>query len=134
MNKKLKKILKYSYLGNVNPTCGSGWYDLLLNQLKKIDRYNSLRRKNALQWDSWCENNGYGKPLIINGSVPVFLRYPVMVSPEKKKNTSWVTVEVGVQAGVWFRSHIHPVNRSVKGCPNADRAVQQCINLPGLIE
>jgi dTDP-4-amino-4,6-dideoxygalactose transaminase len=105
-----------------------------INQLKKIDRYNSLRRKNALQWDSWCENNGYEKPLIINDSVPVYLRYPLMVSPEKKRNTSWVIDEIGVRAGVWFRSNIHPVNRSVNGCPNADRAVQRCINLPGLIE
>lgn len=103
-----------------------------INQLKKIDRYNSLRRKNALRWDSWCQSNGYEKPLIIDGSVPVFLRYPLMVSPEKKRNTSWVIEEINVQPGVWFQSHIHPVNRSVNGCPNADKAVQKCINFPTL--
>jgi len=105
-----------------------------MNQLKKIDRYNSLRRKNALLWDSWCEQNGYNKPLVIDNSVPVYLRYPLMVRPEKKKDTSWVKNEIGVRAGVWFLSHIHPVKSSVSGCPNADKAVKQCINLPGLIE
>jgi dTDP-4-amino-4,6-dideoxygalactose transaminase len=103
-----------------------------INQLKKIDHYNSLRRKNALQWDSWCENNGYDKPLALKDSIPVFLRYPIMVSSEKKKNSSWVTDEIGVRAGVWFLSHIHPVTWSVEGCPNADKAVQRCINLPTL--
>jgi len=35
--KPIDKILKYSYLGNVYPECDYGWYDLLIQQLEKID-------------------------------------------------------------------------------------------------
>ena len=34
----MNKFKKYSYLGNVYPSCGSGWHDLLLEQLEKIDK------------------------------------------------------------------------------------------------
>jgi len=105
-----------------------------LNQLKKIDEYNQKRRQTAKLWDSWCDNNGYKKPLIVPNSLPVYLRYPVMVEPEKKKNTSWAFRDLGISLGVWFLSNIHPVPCLVKGCPNADRAVKQCINFPSLME
>lgn len=103
-----------------------------LNQLKKIEHYNEQRRQTAKKWDKWCENNRYKKPLIIQNSVPVYLRYPVMVEPEKKSDTSWAYKELGVSLGVWFVSNIHPANWQVDGCPNADLAVKQCVNFPGL--
>jgi len=105
-----------------------------LNQLKKIDLYNEQRRQTAKKWDKWCDNNGYKKPLIIQNSVPVYLRYPVMVEPEKKSDTSWAYKELGVSLGVWFVSNIHPASWRVEGCPNADRAVKQCVNFPGVIQ
>lgn len=103
-----------------------------LNQLKKIDRYNEIRRQQAKRWDEWCESRKYKKPVVLKDSVPVYLRYPVLVEPDKKRNTAWATKELGVEVGVWFIGHIHPTDRSVTNCPNADRAVQQCINLPTL--
>lgn len=105
-----------------------------LNQLRKIDFYNERRRQTAKHWDDWCEANGYMKPHVIPSSVPVYLRYPVLVEPEKKQNRSWGPKELGVTLGVWFTSNAHPARRHVKGCPNADRAVRECINLPGLSE
>jgi dTDP-4-amino-4,6-dideoxygalactose transaminase len=105
-----------------------------LNQLKKIDRYNELRRKTAVRWDAWCDRNSYQQPLVISESEPVFLRYPVMVEPEKKKDRSWAIEELGVEPGVWFVSNIHPAPLTVKDCPNADSAVSQCINFPCLID
>ena len=105
-----------------------------LNQLKKVDRYNKIRRKTAKKWDDWCDNHGYKKPVVASGSVPVYLRYPVMVEPQKKKDTSWAQKELGVSLGVWFVSNIHPADWRVEGCPNADRAVSQCINFPSLME
>jgi len=104
-----------------------------LNQLKKIDRYNELRRETAKLWDKWCEEKGYKKPMIVPDSVPVFLRYPVLVEPDKKKNTSWASKEFRVELGVWFETNIHPADWPVEGCPNADKAVSQCINFPGLL-
>ena len=105
-----------------------------LNQLKKIDHYNEQRQQTAKKWDKWCENNGYKKPLIIQNSVPVYLRYPVMVESEKKSDTSWAYKELGVSLGAWFVSNIHPATWRVNGCPNADRAVKQCVNFPGVIK
>jgi perosamine synthetase len=103
-----------------------------LNQLKKIDRYNEQRRKIAKRWDLWCEENGYRKPLIKADSIPVYLRYPVLVEPEKKRNRSWAEKQLGVELGVWFVSHIHPVPCHLEGCPQADEAVKRCINFPCL--
>lgn len=104
-----------------------------LNQLKKIDAYNEARRETARRWAAWCQTEGYGAPRIVADSVPVFPRYPVLVDAEKKRDVRWVVKELGVRPGVWFVSHIHPIARRVEGCPNADKAVAQCINLPVLM-
>jgi len=101
-----------------------------LNQLRKVDAYNSIRRQTARVWDRWCENNGYQKPHIVPESIPVYLRYPVMVAPERKQDTTWGQKELGVSLGVWFVSNIHPTDWRVEGCPSADKAVNQCINFP----
>ncbi len=105
-----------------------------LNQLRKIDHYNEARRQTAKRWDGWCDSHGYSKPFVIPGSVPIYLRYPVMVEPDKKKDTGWACEELGVELGVWFVSNIHPTSRVVEGCPNADKAVESCINFPGLLK
>ena len=104
-----------------------------LNQLKKVNFYNGLRRQTAKRWDCWCEANGYKKPLIVANSLPVYLRYPVLVEPEKKQSPSWALSELSVSLGVWFVSNIHPVPSQIEGCPNAERAVKECINFPTLL-
>jgi len=104
-----------------------------LNQLKKVDRYNEMRRQTAKKWDKWCDNNGYIKPVVIPESTPVYLRYPVMVEPHKKTDTSWAQKELRINLGIWFESNIHPAHRPVEGCPNADKAVRQCINFPSVL-
>jgi len=105
-----------------------------LNQLKKVDKYNEMRRQTAKRWDSWCEMNSYRKPVVVSESTPVYLRYPILVDPQKKRDTSWAQKELKVSPlGVWFVSNIHPANWHVEGCPNADKAVRQCVNFPSLI-
>ena len=104
-----------------------------INQLKKIDVYNEGRRQVAKRWDSWCEENHYRKPQVIPESVPVFLRYPVLVEPEKKQDRSWATRDLGIDLGIWFVSNVHPGSWTVKDCPNADKAVKQCVNFPGIL-
>lgn len=104
-----------------------------LNQLRKIDHYNALRRQTARNWDHWCLKQGYQIAKVIPGSLPVFLRYPVLVEPERKANRIWAEYELGVTLGVWFTSHIHPAESALTNCPNADKAVASCINFPTLL-
>jgi perosamine synthetase len=101
-----------------------------LNQLAKVDRHNQGRREAARYWDNWCDENGYTKPCVIDDSQPVFLRYPVLVEPDKKFDTTWAYRELGVMLGVWFKSNVHPAGWKVEGCPNADEAVRRCVNFP----
>jgi dTDP-4-amino-4,6-dideoxygalactose transaminase len=103
-----------------------------INQLNKVNRYNQRRRQIALRWANWCDAHGYSTPRIVPESAPIYLRYPVMVEPEKKHDISWAYKELGVSLGVWFLGNIHPTNLTVNGCPNANKAVQQCINFPTL--
>lgn len=104
-----------------------------INQLQKIDYYNECRRQTAKIWNHWCDVNSYKKPLIIDDSIPVYLRYPVMVEPEKKRNISWAIQDLNIVIGVWFVSNVHPSSQEIQGCPNANKAVAQCINFPSLL-
>ena len=104
------------------------------NQLGKIEIYNNKRRKIARRWDAWCDQNGYSKPLVIPESLPVFLRYPIIADPGFKRDPRRMSRRYGIKPGVWFVSHLHPSTRPVQGCPNADVAVERCINLPCLLD
>jgi dTDP-4-amino-4,6-dideoxygalactose transaminase len=104
-----------------------------LNQLRKIDGYNERRRATAARWDRWCAEHGYRAPLVLPGSTPVFLRYPVMVEPARKRDRDWALREEGVELGVWFASQLHPAPGVVPGCPNAAAAVAGCVNFPCLL-
>ena len=104
-----------------------------LNQLRKVDAYNERRRATARRWDAWCDANDRAKALVIEDSVPVYLRYPVLVDPAQKRKTIWAERDLGVKAGVWFVTNTHPTWRRVDDCPNADLAVARCINFPTLL-
>ena len=103
-----------------------------INQLSKIDEYNQQRRSTARKWDKWCKTKGYNKPLVVKKSTPVYLRYPVLVKENEKKDLSWAIDSLGVLPGVWFVSNVHPVQVHVEDCQNADEAVRRCINFPCL--
>ena len=100
-----------------------------LIQLQKLDQINAERRLIAIEWDKWCEENQYSKPLVLEQSEPVFLRYPIIVSPNKKQDTTW-TKPLKIEVGDWFRTHLHPANYEINDCPQAMIAVTCCINLP----
>ncbi|HEX5132870.1 MAG TPA: DegT/DnrJ/EryC1/StrS family aminotransferase [Candidatus Krumholzibacteria bacterium] len=103
------------------------------NQLRKLDHYNTRRREHAARWDRWCDENGHARAHVVAGSTPVFLRYPVLVDPARKRDRSWARRTLGVELGVWFVSNLHPSPRRVEGCPNAAAAVERCINFPTLL-
>ncbi len=103
-----------------------------INQLSKLDSINRKRVKTAKKWDAWCQEKGYTKPFVVENSVPVFLRYPVLVDKKEKQDLAWAHRELGVRPGVWFISNLHPASIKLDNCPRADEAVRRCINLPCL--
>jgi dTDP-4-amino-4,6-dideoxygalactose transaminase len=103
-----------------------------LRQLERLDQFNALRRDKAQDWEAWCKAKGYAAPMVVEGSTPVFLRYPVLMEPAKKASTLWAQKELGIQAGVWFLGSAHPLPGVAPGCPNAAEAVARCVNLPCL--
>lgn len=106
---------------------------LALHQLGKVDSYNRKRRQWAKTWDTWCDAHGFRRPLVIPGSEPVFLRYPVLVDPEMKEDTRWAERELGVTLGVWFKTNLHPIPGTIPECPAANEAVRRCVNFPTLL-
>ena len=104
-----------------------------LNQLRKMGAYNALRRTNALRWDRFCGSSGYRKPLVVPGSIPVFLSYPVLVEPQKRADASWASAVLGVEPGAWFTNDFHPSPwRAAQDCPNAVKAHERCVFFPTL--
>lgn len=105
-----------------------------LQQLGKLDACNARRRDTARRWDEWCTRRGYPRPVVLPGSTPIFLRYPVLVEPERKRSLAWGYAEFGLKPGVWFTSHVHPVRERLAGYPRSAEAVARCINLPCLLD
>ena len=105
---------------------------LALNQLKKIDEFNSIRRLTAKKWDLWCRENSHSPPMVVEGSEPVYLRYPVNVDPKMKSDVSWARDALNVELGVWFQANIHP-RQNLSGFPNAEFAVKHCVNFPTIL-
>jgi len=105
---------------------------LAAHQLRKLDHYNDRRRSNAGRWAGWCRDHNFEAPLTVPASTPIMLRYPVLVTPEMKRDLRWAYRTLGVVPGTWFVSHLHPAPGAVAGVPNATRAVEQCVNFPTL--
>ncbi|MDY6949982.1 MAG: aminotransferase class I/II-fold pyridoxal phosphate-dependent enzyme [Thermodesulfobacteriota bacterium] len=129
--KEEEKGIRPSYYGSKMPAAIAAIGE---NQLKKIDKYNNIRRETAKKWDKWCDEKGYTPAFVVPHSIPVYLRYPVMVEAEKKRHTAWALKELGVSLGVWFVSNIHPASWPVEGCPNANQPVKHCVNFPTVLE
>ena len=105
---------------------------LASNQLRKLDHYNARRRANVPRWDAWCDAAGFTKPTVVAGSTPIVLRYPVLVTPEMKRDLRWAYRTLGVVPGTWFVTHLHPAPERLEGVPHATCAVDRCINFPTL--
>ncbi len=103
------------------------------NQLRKVDRFNARRRATAARWRGLCAAKGYPVPLEVQGSDPVYLRYPVLVPRGKKFDASWAVREFGAEPGHWFVGEHHPLAAPLRECPNARYAVEHCVNLPTLL-
>lgn len=102
-----------------------------INQLKKLPRFAERRKQEVEKWKSWCRLKKIDLPTVIPSSHPTFLRYPVLVDSTLKQNKTWAT-SLQVDIGVWFVSYLHPIEYEIKGCPNAKKAIQSCVNFPTL--
>jgi dTDP-4-amino-4,6-dideoxygalactose transaminase len=105
---------------------------LASNQLHKLDHYNTRRRVNMARWERWCDVHGLDRPLTLPGSTPIALRYPVLVTPDMKRDLRWAYRSLGVVPGTWFVTHLHPSPERLRDVPNATQAVERCINFPML--
>lgn len=103
-----------------------------LNQLGKIDAYNRRRRETAVKWDEWCDSHGYERPLVVEGSSPVYLRYPVLVEARRKQARRWAFEEMGINLGTWFEAP--PVGAAINDCTSAAVAYERCVNLPSILD
>jgi dTDP-4-amino-4,6-dideoxygalactose transaminase len=103
-----------------------------INQIKKLDKYNTLRNQKASSYNEWALNNGYRTPLVIDNSEPIFLRYPLLGNGNERHQKGFLSEELKASVGEWFLSYLHPVKYDVKGCPNASLAVINCFNLATL--
>lgn len=106
---------------------------LARQQLEKLPAINERRRAAAQCWHAWCDAHGYRRPLVVAASEPIFLRYPVLVEPERKQDLRWAERELGFRPGRWFEGNLHPVHIELPQCPNGNEAVARCINLPTLM-
>jgi perosamine synthetase len=102
-----------------------------LAQLDRLDAYAERRRSAAQVWDGWCSRKGYAKPLVVEGSVPVYLRYPVLVEPERKNDTRWAYEELGIELGTWYVAP--PAVVAPHGCARAEIAYKRCVNFPTIL-
>jgi perosamine synthetase len=103
-----------------------------LRQLAKLDALNARRRHAAAYWRSHPALQAFGHPMVPAESTPVYVRYPILVPPERKRQLTWMR-DLGVVPGDWFVSNVHPARRTVPECPVADDAVARCVNLPTLL-
>ena len=102
-------------------------------QLHRAEELAARRRAGARRWDGWSRARGLRGPHVLPGSLPVPLRYPVLVDAHVKANPSSLQAELGVEVGRWFMGSHHPVHRPDPACPRADEAVRRSINLPCLL-
>lgn len=110
---------------------------LLLNQLKKLNAYNSQRRTIALYFRKTLIHQGKSG-LVDRANGAMFLRYPLKV-----KNPEGILRKAkarGILLGNWYHNVVDPTGVEfaavgyVKGsCPNAEKAAVSIVNLPTLI-
>ena len=110
---------------------------IALNQIKKIDKINEVRKGNGYFWYKWCKQNKLYKPTIIDNSKPVFLRYPLLAGNSvRQKIIDSAKNKDKNKIGFWFDQYLGSgsINRQLnsKSFPNASKAISQIINLPTL--
>jgi dTDP-4-amino-4,6-dideoxygalactose transaminase len=105
---------------------------LALNQLGKLKRFNSHRRKIAEVYFRKLKGSKFTLPSKAPGSI--WLRYPVLARNALEIEN--YTKKKGVLLGDWYRKPVVPISDPYlvgyikDSCPNAEKYSQEIINLP----
>lgn len=103
---------------------------IVLRQLQELPAILERRRAGAAHWLKWAAANGIAHGDVIAGSEPTWLRFPILVDADTKRDTTALSQALGCEIGVWFTTPMHPQPIELPDCPNGMRASQQCVNLP----
>jgi perosamine synthetase len=105
-------------------------FPLLLNQLKKLERFNEKRKEIAKIYLEKFSLNFSGEP--------IFLRFPILI-----ENRNFVLEKFkkeNIYLGDWYRCVLDPCSDlkifdyEIGSCPKAEEITKKIINLPTLIE
>lgn len=104
---------------------------MALLQYKRIPGWNRRRNGHAARYRSLAVSH----PVIPDGAVPAFLRYPVLVEDPGKIRKNGL--ENRIMLGNWYNAAIAPAGVDVKtvqytsgSCPVAEEAAKHSLNLP----
>lgn len=110
-------------------------FPLLLNQLKKLERFNNYRKEIAkIYMDSKLKFENINKDQID----PIFLRYPILINNRDRVYEKFR--KMNIYLGDWYFCPLYPcVDLKIfdyeKGsCPKAESVCQKILNLPTHIE
>ena len=105
------------------------------NKLKKIDKVNQIRKKNAEDYTKFLKSNN--KAFVDEGlfNNHLFLKYPLLVKDREKIFKS--AKKSNITLGDWFLSPLHPIkgnlllwNLDKNLFPVASRISEKIVNLP----
>jgi len=110
---------------------------LALNQLRKVDRFNTHRREIADFYKK--ELNGFNLPLVKSqeGIEPIFMRYPVLAEKETDKILKEARKRKIYLDDGWRKSVVIPPDTDIGkmkyvsgSCPEAEKVTKLILNLP----
>jgi perosamine synthetase len=107
---------------------------LLINQLKKLERYNDNRKVRAHYYLESLKDNSHVE-LLSYPEGSIFLRFPILLSDPKA--TSLKAKKAGILIGNWYHNTIDPIGVDFRkifyvpgSCPFAEHVAKRIINLP----
>jgi dTDP-4-amino-4,6-dideoxygalactose transaminase len=106
-------------------------------QLKKLDKWNAMRRKNAEYLTRSLETLPFLRtPVIPSNFEPVFHQYTLRVTPGLRAEFMKHLAKKGVGCGIYYSDVIYrqPLYQKLgykKGsCPEAEKAVEEVVSIP----
>lgn len=108
---------------------------ILRIKLRYLNRWNNLRRRNALIYDRFLKNiEGVKIPKIIKGTVPVYYFY--VIRAEKRDALRKELKEKGISTGIHYPIplHLQPAYKYLKykkgDFPETEKAAKEILSLP----